>query len=311
MNSLRPYFQIARVDHWFKNVFMIPGVALALLIEPATRDWANIPMLLLALLATCLTASSNYVINEIIDAKTDAFHPLKKTRPLASGQIQAKWAYVEWILLGLLGLGLGWLISFPFFLVILALWIQGFCYNVPPIRTKEVPVLDVLSEAINNPFRMLLGWYGIGALGFPHSSILLAYWLLGAFLMTTKRLAEYRKIGDPERAAQYRASFAFYDEKRLVASMLSYASGFMFFLAIIILKYHPTLVLACPFFLVYFAYYTALAFEPDSIVQTPERLVHHPKTLILTLILTIAVGIFATMHAPFLDDWIRAGGSVW
>lgn len=311
MISLRPYIQIARVDHWFKNVFMAPGVALAFLVEPATRDWDNVPLLLLALLATCLTASSNYVINEIIDAKTDAFHPLKKMRPLASGEIKPKWAYVEWLLLGGLGLLLGWFISVPFFLVILALWIQGFCYNVPPIRTKELPVLDVLSEAINNPFRLLLGWYGVGAVGFPHSSILLAYWLLGAFLMSTKRLAEFRKIGDPVLAAQYRASFAFYDEKRLVASMLSYASGFMFFLAIIILKYHPTLVLACPFFLIYFAYYTALAFEPDSIVQTPERLMHHPKTLLLTALLTVAVGVFATIHVHALADWIRAGGSVW
>ena len=40
-----------------------------------------------------------------------------------------------------------------------ALWVMGCVYNVPPMRTKDRPWLDVLSEAINNPLRLLIGWY--------------------------------------------------------------------------------------------------------------------------------------------------------
>ena len=38
---LWPYIQIARVDHWFKNVFMLLGVLLAVFYEPALCTWAG------------------------------------------------------------------------------------------------------------------------------------------------------------------------------------------------------------------------------------------------------------------------------
>jgi hypothetical protein len=36
---------------------------------------------------------------------------------------------------------------------------MGCIYNIPPIRSKDVPYIDVLSESINNPLRMLAGWF--------------------------------------------------------------------------------------------------------------------------------------------------------
>jgi 4-hydroxybenzoate polyprenyltransferase len=83
--SFWPYIQIARVDHWFKNVFMLLGVLLALFYEPALFTWASVPRLALAVLATCLIASSSYVLNELIDAPYDRFHPVKKHRRVPSG----------------------------------------------------------------------------------------------------------------------------------------------------------------------------------------------------------------------------------
>ena len=48
-----------------------------------------------------------------------------------------------------------------FALTALLLWVMGCLYNFPPVRTKDVPYLDVLTESINNPLRMLLGWYAV------------------------------------------------------------------------------------------------------------------------------------------------------
>jgi hypothetical protein len=61
------YISIARPDHWFKNVFMLFGVLLAFFIEPdlIRTNWRAITCL--AVLSTCLIASSNYVINEILN----------------------------------------------------------------------------------------------------------------------------------------------------------------------------------------------------------------------------------------------------
>ncbi len=130
---LWPYIQIARVDHWFKNVFM-----LAFFYEPSLFTWAGVFRVGGALLATCLVASSNYVLNELLDAPMDRFHPVKKHRPVPSGKIHPTLALLEWLLLGVSGAGIAFLINLYFMVVVLALWVMGVVYNVPPVRTKEI-----------------------------------------------------------------------------------------------------------------------------------------------------------------------------
>jgi hypothetical protein len=88
----------------------------------------------------------------------------------------------------------------------LALWILASTYNVPPIRTKEWPYVDVVSESANNAVRLLLGWFALVTTAVPPVSLALSYWMLGAFFMATKRFAEYRHIGNADRR-RYRRSF--------------------------------------------------------------------------------------------------------
>src|SRR5262249_22167375 len=143
--------------------------------------------LAVALVATCLVASSNYVINEILDAPTDRSHPVKRKRPIPSGRVKLSVAFAEWILLGGAGLALAWSLNHAFFFSAAFLLVMGVVYNVPPIRSKNLPYLDVLSESINNPIRLMLGWFAIAANEFPPASLLLSYWFVGAFFMASKR----------------------------------------------------------------------------------------------------------------------------
>ena len=69
--TLGGHLAICRFDHWFKNVFVLPGVVVALGMEPERLGWDLLPRLLLGLLAIGLVASSNYVINEVLDAPFD------------------------------------------------------------------------------------------------------------------------------------------------------------------------------------------------------------------------------------------------
>ena len=73
---MNPYIKIARIDHWFKNVFMIPGMVVAMLLVGIPFGKAVGPALI-GLLSTCLVASANYVINEFLDAAFDRPHPVK------------------------------------------------------------------------------------------------------------------------------------------------------------------------------------------------------------------------------------------
>lgn len=309
--SIHHYVAIARPDHWVKNVFMLLGTGVVLVVHPQFLHWGLLPSLVWATLSACLVASSNYVLNEILDAKFDRNHPEKQLRPMASGLIPRGAAFTEWILVGALGLGLAWTINLPFFLSALSLWIMGLIYNVPPLRSKEVPVVDVLSEAINNPIRFLLGWYAVGYLTFPPSSILMAYWMLGAFFMAGKRTAEYREIAGRCDAAKYRKSFAWYTEDRLVVSMLSYASGFMFFFAVIMTKHHPELILSAPFLIILMGYVTKLVFEPDSIVQHPEHLLRQPWFLAYGCLCLAVLFVLSLVSIPGVRVFLGLEGPHW
>ncbi|MBV9174027.1 MAG: UbiA prenyltransferase family protein, partial [Chloroflexi bacterium] len=228
--TLRGHIQIMRIDHWVKNVFVLPGIIAAISSDPthiAPNLWVNI---VVGLFATCLVASSNYVINEVLDAPFDRFHPIKRARPVPSGRVSIPLAYVEWIALMLIGVGLGFIVSVGFAATLFILWVMGCLYNIPPIRSKDVPYIDVLSESVNNPLRMLAGWLIASTGSVAPASLLLSYWMVGCFFMATKRYAEYREIGDPVRAASYRKSLAHYTLERLLVSITFYASAAMLFL---------------------------------------------------------------------------------
>jgi decaprenyl-phosphate phosphoribosyltransferase len=297
-----PYIQIARVDHWFKNSFMLLGILLAFFYEPSLCTWTSLPRLALALLATCLIASSNYVINELLDAPRDRFHPVKRHRPVPSGKVRPGLALLEWVILGVIGLGASWLIN-PYFAASgLALWAMGVVYNVPPLRTKELPYVDVLSESVNNAVRLCLGWFALMDGRFPPLSLTLAYWMLGAFFMATKRFAEYRRIGDPDSAAKYRKSFGYYTEDRLLISMFFYVTACALFVGIFIVRYHMELILFIPVAAGFFAYYLKIGLRDDSPVQNPEKLHRERGFMVYTLTSVILFILLMFTHIPVLYD---------
>ena len=269
--GLRPYIEIARIDHWFKNAFMLLGVALAFFYQP-NLDAALAGRLALAVLLTCIVASSNYVINEYLDAEMDREHPTKCNRPAARGAISGPMAILEWGLLGAIGIGGSFWLGSGFGLSALALWVMGCLYNIRPVRMKELPYLDVLSESLNNPIRLFLGWFALIPDQLPPMSLAVAYWMMGAYFMAAKRYAEYRTIGDPERAARYRRSFRHYDLRNLMASIVFYLSMAGIFGGIFVVRYKVELVLAAPLIAGFFTWYMYMTLEDDSPVQAPEKL---------------------------------------
>jgi 4-hydroxybenzoate polyprenyltransferase len=285
--GLWPYLAIARFDHWFKNSFMLLGVVLAVFYEPSVATVSSVWPLALGVLATCFVASSNYVLNELLDAPQDRQHPEKRHRPVPSGLVRPALAYVEWLAFAAAGFALALAVNKYFFFSALWLWVMGLIYNVPPLRTKEWPYVDVLSESINNPIRLLLGWFALVTTHVPPLSLAIAYWMLGAFFMAMKRFAEYRHIGDPRVAAAYRRSFRYYTEERLLASLFFYATTCALFAGIFIVRYHLELILFAPLGAGMFAYYFHLSMLPNSPVQNPEHLYRQHGFLAYMILCTI------------------------
>lgn len=297
------YVAIARPDHWFKNGFMLLGVVLALSYRPDVLQGPAWWRLLLAVAATCLVASSNYVLNEILDAPHDRHHPLKRARPIPSGLVSVPLAYAEWLALALAGGALAWAVNVPFFWSAMWLWVMGLLYNVPPIRTKEWAYVDVLSESINNPIRLLLGWFALVDSHVPPVSLAIAYWMAGAFLMAVKRYAEYRHIGNREVAAAYRRSFRHYTEDRLLISAVFYAVVGAVFGGVFIVRYHLELVFSAPLIAGLFAYYLSLGTLADSPAQRPEHLYRHQRFMSYVVLCLIAFVVLLFVRIPPLYRW--------
>jgi 4-hydroxybenzoate polyprenyltransferase len=295
--TLSGHIQIARIDHWFKNVFVLPGVVAAIGLDPVHVAPNLAFRAVVGIVAACLVASSNYVINEVLDAPSDLSHPIKKHRPVPSGRVNLTLAYVQWLALMAAGLALGTLISLPFAAALASLWVMGCIYNIRPIRSKDLPYVDVLSEAINNPIRMLAGWFIAGAASVAPASLLLSYWMIGCYFMAMKRFAEFRDIGDQPRAAGYRKSFSHYSEERLLVSIMFYGSAAMLFLGAFSFRYRLELVLAFPFVSLVMAIYLLLAFRPNSAVQRPEGLYKEPALMVSVVVCTVVIlaGLFVDM----------------
>lgn len=298
--TLAGHIQIARIDHWFKNVFVFPGIVAAIAIDPnhvPQNLWFRIAV---GLLSVCLIASSNYVINEVLDAPSDLAHPIKHKRPVPSGRVNVPLAYVQWIALMVAGLWLGVLVSTPFAISVFVLWVMGCLYNIPPVRSKDLPYIDVLSESVNNPLRLLAGWYIAGTASIAPASLLLSYWMIGCYFMGMKRYAEYRDIRDAGRAAAYRKSFAYYTEENLLVSIMFYGSAAMLFLGAFIMRYRLELILAFPLIALVMAIYLSLAFQKDSAVQRPEGLYREPKLMAAVVVCTISIGLLLIVDMPVL-----------
>jgi decaprenyl-phosphate phosphoribosyltransferase len=302
-DRIRAHLAIARFDHWTKNVFILPGIVVPLSAGQIPLDWPLLWRVCIGALAACFIASSNYVLNEILDAPFDRLHPVKKARPVASGLVNVPIAYGQWLFLMVIGLGLATLLSTPrFTLTLVVLWLMGCVYNVPPLRTKDVAYLDVLSESVNNPIRMLAGWYTVTTTIFPPASLLAGYWMIGCYLMALKRFSEFRQIDDRLRAGAYRKSFRKYTERSLLVSVMFYCAAAMLLFGAFITRYRVELLLSFPLVALVMAIYYDLAFEENSPAQNPEGLHRHRGLMTSCAACAVVMTALMFIDVPLLQE---------
>ena len=289
------YLRALRLERWPRSAAIILGSAAFFFLH---RDFLSSfrPLeialrLALTFLLTWAISTTNYIINEIVDAPYDIHHPSKRHRPLVQGEIEK----APFILLGV-GIAVAGLVlalvcfSRSFVLSLFALLAAGFIYNVKPVRTKDIPFLDAISESANNPIRFLIGWYAFAPRHFfPPVSLLLAWWSFGNFLMTAKRLSEFRLLRD--KAADYRLSHKRYSRNLLLFGMAASAAVFLTSYVVFVLSLGLyRLFIVVPILLLYLFLFFRKTLEEREVMEEPESLLRNPLIALLTLIL---VGLFA------------------
>ena len=300
---LRDYLRLARLDHVTKQVFILPGIVLAWLLRgaPDAGVWLAI---VLGVAAAVAIASANYVINEWLDRSFDAHHPEKSQRAAVQKPLEARRVYALYAGLLVAGLGLAAAVNGTVLALAAIFATAGIVYNVVPLRAKDRVFVDVLVESLNNPIRLALGWAMVDPTTLPPVSLMLGFWFGGAFLMNSKRLAEYRFIvatAGREVLVRYRRSFAGYSEPRLSVANLIYALLAGFCMAVFLIKYRIEYIVLFPFVTALFAEYYRLALLMGSPARSPERLFRARRLMLLSAATGVAFVVTTLVDMPALE----------
>ncbi len=208
----------ARPRQWLKNLALFTTIFF-------TGQLFYVPLLtdtILGFIAFCFLSSSNYILNDVLDAPADRRHPFKKFRPVASGKLPIKTALLVSFLLLVSGLGLAQMVGQTFFFFSLIFILLQYSYS---IVLKHVSVIDIIAITAGYVLRV---YAGEAASGY-HISIWLALAALSLalFLAIGKRRAELTLIQGSGDASpkDTRAALSHYSEKLLDAYTSMFATS--------------------------------------------------------------------------------------
>jgi 4-hydroxybenzoate polyprenyltransferase len=180
MSAIADHIRLLRPKDWAKNLFLfIPSFFAERFFVLNTLGWLAVGFLSFSFMASCI-----YILNDYRDIADDRKHPVKRTRPLASGKVKKSAALLIAILLFAGSLLLGILVDSTLqFLFVLGLY---FVLNVSySLGFKNIAILDILILAAGFVLRVK-GGAVIAVVDTSEWLIIMTY-LLALFLSIAKR----------------------------------------------------------------------------------------------------------------------------
>jgi 4-hydroxybenzoate polyprenyltransferase/phosphoserine phosphatase len=243
---LRLVLKAMRPHQWSKNLLVFLPIL-------ASHDYTQFLPALAAFVAFSLTASSVYLVNDLVDLPLDRAHPRKSARPFASGELPVFWGLALSPILVLAAAVVALAFATPLLLAVLgAYYVATFAYS---FWIKRKLIVDVVTLAGLYTARIL---GGAAATGIILSPWMLAFSMFLFFsLAAIKRQAE---LNDRVRSGKIDAPGRAYmtDDLPVLRSMAisaGQASVLVFALylyspAVASLYTHPEILwLACPILL--------------------------------------------------------------
>lgn len=199
--SLGDFIELIRPQQWIKNVVVFAAPAAALKLS----SLHSLRQSFLAFLSFCLAASAAYCLNDLVDRRADANHPIKRNRPVASGRIGVGAAAVTALILGTAAFAFALTTLNQGFTGVLILYlVMNIAYST---ALKRRVILDVILVAFGFVLRAIAGAVAVGV---PTSEWLMAcVFTLCLFMGFGKRRCEIAMIGEGD-VAQHRKTLVRY-----------------------------------------------------------------------------------------------------
>ncbi len=192
MRKVFLFIKAMRPQQWAKNVFVFaPAVFSREIFQPRVGEEAFLVFVLFSFLS-----SSVYIINDFFDREEDRRHPVKKLRPIASGELPAYPALAGALALAVLSLAVSLLWRRPVFLILLFYFLINLLYSS---SLKRVVILDVFIVALGFDLREAAGGLASGIYLSPW--LFAVTFLLALFLATVKRRQELIRMEEVSRHA--------------------------------------------------------------------------------------------------------------
>lgn len=182
MKMIYQLLQVSRPIHWVKNLSLFAAITFAGFL----LNQQMFVKVLWAVVSFNLITSATYIVNDVLDAKRDRLHPIKKNRPIASGKLNANNALQFGALLVVLSLLIARLLNPIFFTLTLSYFLLQVFYS---LGLKNIPIIDILIIASGFIMRVYAGAFVIDV----HLSVwfLLCVVSVALFLASGKRRAEF------------------------------------------------------------------------------------------------------------------------
>ena len=211
---IRDYLALSRPKDWVKNVFVLMPVPFALA-AGATLD----PIVFgIGLLAFCMANSATYAFNDAQDAERDRAHDKKKHRPVASGRVSLRGAYIWSFLLACLAFALAFASGRVGAVTVVAIYLA--IQLVYSLGAKHIALLDVFLLSSGFVLRVLLG---CALLDVPPSNpLLLCSYALALFIALAKRRADVIKgLDETHRPSLLGYNEAFLDQAMAITAAMA------------------------------------------------------------------------------------------
>jgi 4-hydroxybenzoate polyprenyltransferase len=217
-SKLMAMLKAMRLHQWMKNLLVFVPLMAAHQYADASRDL----FALMAFVVFSLTASSVYLLNDLVDVQDDRHHARKRNRPFASGALSLITGWAAWPALLLLAVVLSTVFMPVLFSVSLGVYfVLTVAYS---LFLKQLAVVDVLTLAALYTLRIIAGAAAI--------DVAVSFWLLlfSMFIFLSlaliKRYSELKVARDAGKTGALRGRGYEPDDLELVSS-LGGSSGFI------------------------------------------------------------------------------------